>query len=106
MLDMFKRLWNNRTFIGRSSFTVVAFIYALIGFVRTFVALEGFFPMETSVGYKVVVSVLILLGVWLLCIIGVCAWVLFRRKKKVVDGRNGKGVYVLYGDMYRPCGPG
>ena len=97
---MFKRLWNSRKFIGKRSFAVLTLIYAVLGFVRMFVALEGFFPKETPMGHKVVVSVLILLGVWLLCVIGVSVWVLCRRKKKVVDGRNGKGVYVLYGDLF------
>lgn len=97
---MFKRLWNSRKFIGKRSFAVLTLIYAVLGFVRMFVALEGLFPKETPMGYKVVVSVLILLGVWSLCVIGVSFWVLCRRKKKVVDGRNGKGVYVLYGDLF------
>lgn len=97
---MFKRLWNSCKFIGKKSFAVLTLIYAVLGFVRMFVALEGFFPKETPMGYKVVVSVLILLGGWLLCVIGVSVWVLFRRKKKVIDGRNGKGVYVLYGDLF------
>lgn len=79
---------------------MLTLIYAVLGFVRMFVALEGLFPKETPMGYKVVVSVLILLGVWSLCVIGVSFWVLCRRKKKVVDGRNGKGVYVLYGDLF------
>ena len=97
---MFKRLWNSRKFIVRQSFTVLTLIYAVLGFVRMFVALEGFFPKETPMGYKVVVSILILLGVWSLCVIGVSVWVLRKNKKKVVDGRNGKGVYVLYGDLF------
>lgn len=79
---------------------MLTLIYAVLGFVRMFVALEGFFPKETPMGCKVVVSVLILLGVWSLCVIGLSVWVLCRRKKKVVDGRNGKGVYVLYGDLF------
>ena len=79
---------------------MLTLIYAVLGFVRMFVALEGLFPKETPMGYKVVVSVLILLGVWSLCVIGVSFWVLCRGKKKVVDGRNGKGVYVLYGDLF------
>lgn len=79
---------------------MLTLIYAVLGFVWMFVALEGFFPKETPMGCKVVVSVLILLGVWSLCVIGLSVWVLCRRKKKVVDGRNGKGVYVLYGDLF------
>jgi len=97
---MLKRLWNSRAFILKKASSVMVSIYAILGFVRMFVALEGFFPDATSIECKVIVSVLILLGVWILSAIGVCVFVLFKRKRKLVDGRNGKGVYVLYGDLF------
>ena len=97
---MLKRLWNSCAFILKKASSVTVSIYAILGFVRMFVALEGFFPDATSIECKVIVSVLILLGVWMLSAIGVCVFVLFKRKRKLVDGRNGKGVYVLYGDVF------
>lgn len=97
---MLKRLWNSRAFILKKASSVMVSIYAILGFVRMFVALEGFFPDATSIECKVIVSVLILLGVWILSAIGVCVFVLFKRKRKLVDGRNGKSVYVLYGDLF------
>lgn len=49
---MFKRLWNSRKFIGKRSFAVLTLIFAVLGFVRMFVALEGFFPKETPMGIR------------------------------------------------------
>lgn len=65
-----------------------------------FVALEGLFPKDTPMECKVLVSILILMGVWLLCFIGVSVYVLFKLKRKLMDGRNGKSVYVMYGDLF------
>lgn len=97
---MCKRLWNSRKYIREKAFSTTAYIYALLGFVRMFVALEGFFPEGMPMGRKLLVSVLILLGVWVVCVIGVCVYVLCRKKRKVVVGRNGKAVYVMYGDLF------
>ena len=97
---MFKRIWNSRKYILKKSLSVTVSIYALLGFVRMFVALEGFFAEGVLFKQKVVVSILILLGVWLLCMIGVGVFVLIKRKRKLIDGRNGKAVYVMYGDLF------
>ena len=97
---MFKRLWNSRKYMLKKSFSWTVSIYAILGFIRMFVALEGFFAVETPIKRKVAVSLLVLLSVWLLCLIGVGVFVLFIKKKKLIDGRNGKAVYVTYGDLF------
>lgn len=97
---MFRRLWNSRKFILQKSFSVTVSIYAILGFVRMFVALEGFFKDGTPIKQKVVMSLLILLGVWLVCLIGAIVLVLCKKKRKLINGRNGKAVYVMYGDLF------
>lgn len=97
---MFKRIWISRKFILKKASSITVSIYAVLGYVRTFVALEGFFEPGTPVLRKVVVSSLILLIVWLVFLIGVGVFVIFKRKKKMIGGRNGKAVYVMYGDLF------
>ena len=97
---MFKRLWNSRNYIFKKSFSVTVSVYAVLGFVRMFVALEVFFSLETPFKQKIIVSLLILIGVWLVCLIGVGVFVIIKRKRKLIDGRNGKAVYVMYGDLF------
>ena len=97
---MFTRLWISRKFILKKASSITVSIYAVLGYVRTFVALEGFFEPGTTVLRKVVISSLILLIVWLVFLIGVGVFVVFKRKKKMIDGRNGKAVYVMYGDLF------
>lgn len=97
---MFIRLWIRRKYILKKASSVTVSIYALLGFVRMFVALEGFFERGTPFLQKIVVSSLILLAVWLVCLIGVGVFVSIKRKKKLFDGQNGKAVYVMYGDLF------
>lgn len=97
---MFKRIWISRKFILKKASSITVSIYAVLGYVRTFVALEGFFEPGTPVLRKVVVSSLILLIVWLVFLMGVGVFVIFKRKKKMIGGRNGKAVYVMYGDLF------
>lgn len=97
---MFKRIWISRKFILKKASSITVSIYAVLGFVRMFVALEGFFEPGTPFLKKIVVSLLILLAVWLVCLVGVVVFVSIKRKKKLFDGRNGKAVYVMYGDLF------
>lgn len=97
---MFIRLWISRKYILKKASSVTVSIYALLGFVRMFVALEGFFERGTPFLQKIVVSSLILLAVWLVCLIGVGVFVSIKRKKKLFDGQNGKAVYVMHGDLF------
>lgn len=97
---MLRVLWNSRIFILKNASSLTVSIYAIIGFVRTFVSLEGFLPYAMPTECKVLVSVLILIGVWLLCALVVGVFALTKRKRKIMDGQNGKSVYVLYGDLF------
>lgn len=97
---MFNRLWNSRKYIRKTSFSATALIYALLGFVRTFVSFEGFYESDIPVWNRVLVSVLIFLVVWFVCVLGVSINVLCTRERKVIEGRNGKAVYVKYGDLF------
>ena len=75
-------------------------VYAVAGLVRMLVAFEGVFSQETKFLSKLLVAIAVLLCVWVLCAIVQVFVVGFRSKKKVLDGQNGKSVYVLYGDLF------
>ena len=79
---MFKRIWISRKYILKKASSITVSIYAVLGFVRMFVALEGFFESGTPFLKKIVVSLLILLAVWLVCIVGVVVFVSIKRKQK------------------------
>lgn len=98
--DIFKRSWNNRRYIWKKSLSVTALIYAVLGFIRVFVTLDGIINPDSPFICKLLISILILLGVWSVNVIAVCIWIFRVNKKKVVDGQNGKAVYVVYGDLF------
>ena len=98
---MLKRLKNNCSYIWKSSLSKTGIVYVVLGFLSLFVSFEDvLFKPSTSAGCKVATSVLILLGVWLSSFVLAAIFVLFKKKRKLMDGRNGKAVYVLYGDLF------
>ncbi|MCH3980520.1 MAG: DUF6430 domain-containing protein [Prevotella sp.] len=94
------RIKNNLPFIAKRACSLTAAIYAFIGFLGAFVSLEGVFSSKDTFWYKLLISILILLGIWGLTALFICLYVLLKKKKKVVDGMNGHAVYVIYGDLF------
>ena len=97
-----RRIWLSLEYIAKTAATWTGFIYALIGFLCVFVSFEGLFPVDATFWYKFWVSAGVLAGIYLVCAIVLIVIVLCQNKKKVADGYNGKGVYLLYGDLFDP----
>ena len=76
--------------------------YAVAGLVSLFVSFEGVFPPDATFVCKLIVGAIILAGVWIIFAIIHAVIVGCKNKKKVVEGPNGKNVYVVYGDLFDP----
>ena len=96
------RIWLSKKYIAKTAAEWTASLYALAGLISVFVSFEGVFPDTTTLLKKILVSIAILAGVWVCCVIICSIRVCVQKKKKVVDGRNGKAVYVVYGDLFDP----
>lgn len=94
------RIKNNLPFIAKRACSLTAGIYAFIGFLGAFVSMEGIFCEKDSFLYKLLISILILLCIWVLTGLALCIYVLCKKKKKIIDGMNGHAVYVIYGDLF------
>lgn len=77
-------------------------VYAVLGFISLFVSLEGIFPSGTKFWCKVLWAVAFFVVIWLLFATIQAIIVGNTNKKKVVEGPNGKNVYVVYGDLFDP----
>lgn len=97
-----KRICLSFKFILKKAATWTAGIYALAGLLSVFVSFEGLFNDETTFWNKFWISVGVLTGMFQLCLIVWIIIVLCQNKKRVVEGHNGKGVYLLYGDLFDP----
>lgn len=97
---MLKQIAINRRYILKKSITATASIYALLGFIGLFADLTDILMDEKTIGCRVLVSALALFVVWGVCFIGASVHVINTCKRKVVEGQNGKGVYVMYGDLF------
>ena len=99
---LLKRFRLNRKYIIKKSASWLVGIYAALGFVAAFVPLDELLSSLGINGFwrQVLVSVLILIGVFTLCLVTATICVLGKRKVKVLDGHNGKSVYVVYGNVF------
>lgn len=95
-----RRIWLSRKFILKTATKWTAAIYVVAGLLSVFASFEGLFADKTGFWEKLSVSVGVLASVYLLCVVGLIIKVLCQNKKKVAEGHNGKGVYLLYGDLF------
>lgn len=100
MTPFFNRIKLSFAFIVKRAGTWTAAIYAVAGLVSLFVSFEGFFTQDATFFCKFIIAVSILIGVWIVCAFIIAYIVGIQRKKKVVEGQNGKALYVLYGDLF------
>lgn len=95
-----KKLWINRFYIGKLATKVTGGIFAFIGIISTLVPLDSFFPEKVSFYRRIIITLLIVAGVWLLCFIGCSLFVLIIKRIKLYEVNNGYSVYVQYGDIF------
>jgi hypothetical protein len=98
----FHRIKPSISFIAKKAFDITVAIYALAGLISTFVSFEGMFKDNYSFWHKLLLSIAILTVIWFFCALLVTCFVIFSRKRKVVEGYNGKAVFITYGDLFSP----
>lgn len=102
MRTYLQRIIRGRKHIFKKACEWTAAFYAIAGLVSLFVSFEGIFPQNTKFLCKLIVGAIILVGIWFLCAIIQSVIVGLKNKKKVVEGPNGKNVFVVYGDLFDP----
>ena len=100
MKPFFNRIKLSFAFIVKRSGVWTAAVYSVAGLVSLFVSFEGIFTQDATFLCEFIIAVSILIGVWIVCALIIAILVGIQRKKKVVEGQNGKAVYVLYGDLF------
>lgn len=102
MITFLLRIKLGLKYIAKKATEWTAAVYAVAGLISLFVSFEGVFNQETTFLCKFLVALLILAGVWFLCALIQALIVGCINKKIVVEGPNGKNVYVVYGDLFDP----
>lgn len=95
-----KKVWINRKYLAKVACKWTAGFFSLLGFLGTFVSLSDEIPNTWSLICKILLSIGILVGVWLVFFI--CCVIWFEKQKwlKVFKANNGCHVYVQYGDVF------
>ena len=102
MREFFQRIILSLCYIAKTAWAWTVSIYAIGGIISLFVSFEGLFPDSFVFWKKLLLAAIILIGIWLACFIVKAVLVGCQRIKKVIDGQNGKSVYVMYGDLFDP----
>ena len=87
-------------YIAKQAAEWTSVVFAVAGFLGLFGSFEGLFRESDTFWNKLLISAALLIGTWILCTIIVGIRVGGQIKKKVVEGKNGKAVYVVYGDIF------
>lgn len=104
-MAMIKRLQINLRYVIRQASKITVSIYAILAFLGVLVSFERVLDLiDSSMSFwmRLLWSVILLVGTWLLCFLGVAVYVVVCKRVKVVEGNNGKAVYVQYGDLFSP----
>ena len=99
-----KTIKSNIKFIWRVSIKYTEIFLAIVGFIGLFAPLNDVFSDEISLNKKVVISCLVVLGIWLIIFIISCFYIYKKRYYKIFYTGNGHYVYVQYGDVLSPDG--
>ena len=99
---MWKRFKINLEFICKKAGSWTVAVYAVLGFVAMFSSLESVFEQFgiTTFWCKLLVSVGILAGVFLICFVVAAVVVLRKKQVKVLEGVDGHSIYVVYGNLF------
>lgn len=101
-LQIWRRFKLNFGIIIRMSCTWTGAVYAVLGFLAMFSSLESVFEQFgiTTFWCKLLVSVGILAGVFLICFVVAAVVVLRKKQVKVLEGVDGHSIYVVYGNLF------
>ena len=95
-----KCIWINKVYISKITTTIVGTLYALLGFIGTFASLDEIFPDELQMWKKILISLSILLGLWVVCFITVAIIILNKKRFSVTTFNSGNTIYLQYGDLF------
>lgn len=95
-----KRIWVNFQYILGVSVKYTGIIFALLGFIGMFAPLSDIISANLSIGKRICISCLILLGTWMCVFILSCLYICHKNIYELFDVGNGHHVYVKYGDLF------
>lgn len=75
-----KKIWINKKYIIKLAGKWTTIIFSFLGFIGTFVSLSDLIPESWSLQYKILVSIVILIGIWGSSSVVCAIW--FYNKKK------------------------
>jgi len=95
-----KRIWINKGYISKIATNIVGSVYTLVGFVSTFVPFSELLSSELSTWIRILISLSILFGLWIVCFFVVAIFLLHKKRFLVVTTNSGNSLFLQYGDLF------
>ena len=95
-----KKIWINKKYIIKLAGKWTTIIFSFLGFIGTFVSLSDLIPESWSLQYKILVSIVILIGIWGSSSVVCAIWFYNKKKIQIFEANNNCHVYVQYGDIF------
>lgn len=95
-----KRLWVNKKCISEITTKIICGLYALYGFIGTFVSLDELLPNTLNIWIRLLISIMILLLMWIVCFIIVGIILINKKRFEIISANNGHKLYLQYGDIF------
>lgn len=96
---LMNRLLINFSYILKTSFKWTASFFAILGFIGTFTPLEELIDYSEKLWKKILISILILVGIWVVSFIIISLITLYKKQYTILEINNHK-VFVQYGDLF------
>ncbi len=95
-----KRIWNNKNYIVSRATAFTGSAYAMLGFIGTLVPLDECLPNSMPMLMRVIISIAVSIGIWVVSFIGVSLYVFRKKRICVLSANNGHALYLQYGDIF------
>ena len=95
-----KKIWMNKEYIAKITSTIIGSIYAFLGFIGMLVPLEEIMGCKMSIWIRVLISICILVGIWIVCFFVVGIILSNKKRFTLIKANSGYKLYIQYGDLF------
>lgn len=84
-----KRICLNKKYIAKLASKWTSIIFAILGFIGTFVSLSNLLPEDSSMQHRIFIGIGIMVGLWLILFVAFSGYVFWKRRIELFEASNG-----------------
>lgn len=95
-------IFMNIKYIAKNAAALTAIVFAIIGYVGTFVSLDSIINVNLNIGIRICISTAIMAVIWIVLFIIFALYLVKKKRYEIIDIGNNHHIYVQYGDVFSP----